>query len=148
MTEQQLLEIEGADWRDREVIARKFGVSPGTLDRRAGSPATLVSIKKFIESVPVLLKPYTRILEAIARKGCKLDMGEWHQCETVHCAAGWIVHLAGKEGYDLERRLVSTLSAAKCILRKSRPEAPLPNFYATNEQALAFIMARAKEEMA
>lgn len=35
-----------------------------------------------------------------------LDMGYWHnECGTSHCIAGWAIHLAGAEGYKLEREL-------------------------------------------
>ena len=33
-----------------------------------------------------------------------LDMGRWHSCDTTHCIAGWAIHLAGDEGYELERK--------------------------------------------
>jgi hypothetical protein len=74
-------------------------------------------------------------------------MSTWHSCKTTHCIAGWTVHVAGKAGYGLER-ITDTATAAAAILRKSRPSAPLPNFYATDEAAMAFIEARAAEEIA
>jgi hypothetical protein len=33
-------------------------------------------------------------------------MATWHRCATTHCIAGWAVHLAGPEGYKLEKSLV------------------------------------------
>jgi len=74
-------------------------------------------------------------------------MTSWHTCKTVHCEAGWIVFLAGEEGRQLEE-LTDTPTAAGLILRKSSPKTPRPNFYATDEQAMAFINARVKEEAA
>ena len=61
---------------------------------------------------------------------------------------GWTVHKAGPAGYALEKACGAdgTPVAAALILLKSRPDAPLPNFYATNDQAMAFIKARAAEE--
>ena len=102
-------------------------------------------IQSVIESAPTLEKPYTQILAAVNRDGCNLNMKTWHTCETTHCTAGWTVHLAGKEGYATEAAL-STQAAADLILRKSRPGTPRPNFFASNEAAMAFIEARAREE--
>ena len=38
-----------------------------------------------------------------------LTMERWHnesgQCGTSHCIAGWAVHLAGREGYELEGKV-------------------------------------------
>jgi hypothetical protein len=33
-----------------------------------------------------------------------LDMDSWHRCETTHSIAGWAIHLAGEQGYALEKR--------------------------------------------
>lgn len=51
--------------------------------------------------VPILDKPYTRIVEAIEQGG-KLDMDNFHFCGTTHCIAGWAVHICGLQGYQLE----------------------------------------------
>jgi hypothetical protein len=45
-------------------------------------------------------------------------MDRWHTCETIHCRAGWTVHLAGEAGYELER-FHSTVLAAQLIYRAS-----------------------------
>ena len=98
------------------------------------------------EEVPVLDKPYTKILAAITSQGCALKMSTWHSCKTTHCIGGWTVHLAGKDGYEAEKKYGGTPQAASLILLKSRPAAPLPNFYASDAAAMAFIEARAAEE--
>ncbi len=41
-------------------------------------------------------------------------MKDWHTCETTHCRAGWIVHLAGERGKALEEA-TSTAHAARAI---------------------------------
>jgi len=38
-------------------------------------------------------------------------MDSWHTCNTTHCRAGWIVHLAGKEGYELEKETNTSFAA-------------------------------------
>jgi hypothetical protein len=123
------------------TLARMAGVCSGaTLDR-------ITKLQQVIENAPKIESPYTKILDAITKGGGTLNMSNWHTCNTTHCLGGWTVHLAGMDGYDLEKRLCSTPAAAAIILRASRPKSPLPNFYARNEAALAFIKARAKEEV-
>ncbi len=34
-----------------------------------------------------------------------LDMSDWHKCGTTHCIAGWAIHLAGPDGYRLEKEV-------------------------------------------
>ena len=128
------------------LCANASGADLGRLFVNA-SGAALGRLERITKNVPLLDKPYTRISEAIHRSGCSLEMSSWHKCDTTHCLAGWTVHLAGKAGYELEK-LIDTPAAAALILRKSRPKAPLPNFYAGDEAAKAFIEARRKEEAA
>ena len=150
LTDEQWLEIEGTDPLEWDAPLARLGAvcSDATLARLGAvcSDATLARLKATLEMVPVIDKPYTAILASIEQPGCSIEMGNWHTCETTHCVGGWTVHKAGKAGYALEKRLGDTAAAAACILRKSRPDAPLPNFYASNKAALAFIRARAKEE--
>lgn len=131
LSAQELLVIEGTDQREWTYL------SPSNLDR----------LKEIQESVPVIDKPYTTILTAIMTDGCSLNMQSWHTCKTTHCLGGLTVIKAGDAGRELESRF-DTETAVRAILRKSRPEAPLPNFYARNEAALAFIQVRAAEEVA
>ena len=63
-------------------------------------------------------------------------MGNWHSCETTHCRAGWVVHLAGEAGYDLERR-TSPIFAAQQIYKASGYRISPVRFYDSNEDALA-----------
>ena len=87
-----------------------------------------------------------KILAAIAAGG-KLDMSDWHVCETTHCRAGWTVHVAGAVGRALEFCL-GTSTAAALIYRASCPhlKGKIPDFYASTEQALADIEKLAEGE--
>lgn len=98
--------------------------------------------------VPILEKPYTRILEAIERGGI-LHMAWWHGtqfnrddlsfnfCGTVHCIAGWTTHLCGLQGVTLEHKLAESArekgvyanpgNAAELILQASS-NLPIPEF--------------------
>jgi hypothetical protein len=74
----------------------------------------------------------------------KLNMGNWHDCETTHCRAGWAIHLAGEAGYALEEKYDSE-RAGGMIYRASTGR--WPNFFASNESALKDICEwGAKEE--
>ena len=76
--------------------------------------------------------------------GGVLDMARWHTCETTHCRAGWAVHLAGEAGAALEREY-STNVAAALIYAASRPNKRIPNWYATDAEALEDLRACAAE---
>jgi len=75
-------------------------------------------------------------------------MGSWHACDTTHCRAGWVVHLAGEAGYELERR-TSPLFAAMQIYHASSPiKVSPPRFFESNEIAMADMRRCAEEEKA
>ncbi len=84
-------------------------------------------------------KLFTHILAAI-ESGGELHMGSWHECETVHCIAGWVVTLAGEAGRVAEN-LVGTPWSATIIINESCQylKGKVPNFYATDEEGMAFI---------
>jgi len=76
-------------------------------------------------------------------------MSSWHNsCGTTHCRAGWAVHLAGEEGYALEKFYGGdTLVAAMRIIHESSPiEVGCPHFFESNDQALAHMKKCAEEE--
>ena len=93
--------------------------------------------------IPVVENLDSKILGAIEAGGT-LDMGSWHLCETTHCRAGWAIHLAGKAGYDLEKKLGGAEYAGRAIYRASTGRAP--HFYATTERALEDIKRCATED--
>lgn len=74
-------------------------------------------------------------------------MKNWHDCDTTHCRAGWVVHKAGPAGYALENA-TSTVFAAMQIYHKSCPQVPVApvRFYETNEVAMEDIKRCAEEE--
>jgi hypothetical protein len=69
-------------------------------------------------------------------------MTNWHTCETAHCRAGWAIHLAGGFGYGLEYAFGPSLAGA-LIYARAYPGMKVPDFHASNEDALADIEARA-----
>ena len=94
--------------------------------------------------LPKVARIDSKILAAIEAGG-KLNMESWHECGTTHCRGGWAVTLAGEKGRALEKA-TSTELAAILIYQKSRPGKPIPDFFASNEDAMADIRACAKAE--
>lgn len=116
------------------------------------------------DDVPVVRNINSAILAATASRKCRVDMHEWHgefstaeperKCSTVHCLAGWAVHLAGEAGYALEERL-NTPCAAALIFAASDRNHPVPDFYLDevdsgqrNRHAKNELRRRAKAEVA
>lgn len=84
---------------------------------------------------------------AAASAESALDMGMWHTCETTHCRAGWVVHLAGPEGKALESRFNTEL-AAMLIYRESGSPINPSRFYDNGPDALADMKRLADAEQA
>src|SRR5205807_347706 len=109
LTRDEILEILGTD--PREVSEESFAwLSPAQIARLSPdqiarlspaqiawlSPDQIAKIKSVtdeFEKIAPMEKPYSKILAAINSEGCKLNMSTWHSCDTVHCEAGWTVHL-------------------------------------------------------
>ena len=90
--------------------------------------------------VPIPTVPHldAAILDAIGEDPTRLNMRNWHTCETTHCRAGWAVTLAGDAGRALEAK-TSPYLAGRLIYEASRPGVPCPNFFASDDDALADI---------
>ena len=99
--------------------------------------------------IPVIENIHQKVLEAVTADTHKLNMSEWHTCDTTHCRAGWVVHIAGKDGYELEKK-TSTLFAAQQIYHHSCPDVPVSptRFYEPNEKAMSDIINCAEKEKA
>ena len=67
-----------------------------------------------------------------------------HACETTHCRAGWVVHLAGEAGYALEERFNWEL-AAMLIYRESGSPINPARFYDSDSDALEDMKRLADE---
>jgi hypothetical protein len=62
-------------------------------------------------------------------------MSSFHACETTHCRAGWIIHLAGEAGYALERKTSSVFAAMQIYEASGYKIAPT-RFFDSDEKAL------------
>jgi uncharacterized protein YjbI with pentapeptide repeats len=90
-------------------------------------------------TAPVIPNLDDAILAAV-ESGGKLEMGSWHSCNTTHCRAGWAIHLAGVAGCALEDR-IGPSAAGALIYHASTGR--VPDFFASNEDAMADIRASA-----
>jgi hypothetical protein len=121
--------ITGAEW------AEHWGLDPSTCDF----------------AVPNL---DAAILSGMESDQIKFDMSSWHGdetcnetnwCKTTHCRAGAAICLAGKAGFDLQKKY-GFERAGEMIYAVSCPSDPIPDFHATNEDALADMKKRAGVE--
>ena len=113
------------------------------------SDADLSEMKHTVH-IPLVQGLNKKILDALNGEiEERLDMSNWHTCETTHCYGGWAVFLAGESGKILES-ILDTNVAAALIITKSCPylNGKVPNFYASNEDALAEIKRCAEIESA
>jgi len=144
--------LRGADLSDavlRGAVLRGADLSGAVLSGAVLSDAVLsdavlsgavlrgaVLSENSLEGVPFIKDIHKAVYEA-ACKPDALDMGNWHSCDTTHCRAGWVVHLAGDAGRAMEYCL-GTPAAAALIYLKSDPKIEkIPDFYCSNEAALA-----------
>ena len=85
---------------------------------------------------PAIANIDAAILDAIESDGNALNMSTWHTCETTHCRAGWAITLVGEAGKVLESIYGPNVAGA-LIYNASRPGVPIPDWMATDEDAMA-----------
>jgi hypothetical protein len=100
-----------------------------------------------LSGVPKIENIHKAIYAAASADGA-LDMSEWHTCETTHCRAGWAVHLAGEEGRALEDKIGTAAAGALIYLASDPTLERVPNWHASNDEALADMKALAEKEPA
>ena len=121
--------LSGAVLRDADLRGADLSGADGTV-----CPAVIPNIHQAV---------YAAVSEPLA-----LDMGSWHSCETTHCRAGWVTHLAGAGGRALEYAL-GTSAAAALIYMASDPKLErIPDFYCGNSEALEDMRRLAEVEAA
>lgn len=88
----------------------------------------------FMVGVDPTLK--AKILEKVEAEGCKLEMADWHTCETTHCLARWAVVLSGEAGRELEAKSTTYL-AGRLLLGLDAGAAEI--FYSDDETAMTWL---------
>ena len=141
-------DLRGADLRDADL--RGAVLSGADLSDAVLSGADLRGADlrgADLSDAPKIENIHQKVYAAASRPGA-LDMGDWHICETTHCRAGWVTHLAGEEGRALEE-LIGTPAAALLIYLASDPTLDrFPDFYCGNAAALEDMKRLAELEAA
>jgi len=98
--------------------------------------------------IPKIENIHKAIYEAASAKNA-LDMSSWHKgdnfCGTTHCRAGWVTHLAGEGGRVLDGMLGTNAAAALIYMASDPDMEKIPNWTASNEDALADMKRLADE---
>ena len=150
-------DLSGADLRG--AVLSGAVLSGADLSGAVLSGAVLSEILE--KEVPLIPNIDAAILAAIEKNKAAgtngLEMRSWHGdeekaneaewCGTTHCRAGYAICMAGKAGFDLEKKYGPS-TAGMLLYMKSTPDAPIPNFYTDNETAMADIKARAAKQSA
>ncbi len=105
---------------------------------------------KGLPDAPVVENLFTTIKSNLDTKDFTLEMKSYHgKCGSTHCIAGSAINLAGQSGYELEKKYGSSVAGA-LIINASCPylEGKVPDFGASNENALKFINECAEKERA
>jgi hypothetical protein len=86
--------------------------------------------------IPKIVDIHKVVYTAASQPG-SLDMSAWHSCDNTHCRAGWVVALAGAQGFALEK-FFNTELAAMLIYKASDPGFNINpgRFYDKNHAAL------------
>ena len=95
--------------------------------------------------VPVVANLHGKILAAIDNGGA-LDMAHWHVCGTTHCRGGWNIHFAGERGKALEEKYGANVAASLIVLCSCPWMTRVPNWFASNEDAMNDIRECVKLE--
>jgi len=118
------------------------------------TPSDLKEAEKEWDSIPLIPKMYTRLLEEIEKGLRKHDQStfgpdydpETNLCKTRMCTAGHLVNMAGEVGYALKQKY-DFPTAARMIHMKNRPDVLPQNFGSISQDlAMAYIRERATEE--
>jgi len=132
-------DLSGADLSDadlRYANLRSVDLSGADLSYANLSGADLSGAD--LSDFPITIPDIHKAVYAAASKPGALDMRHWHhECGTTHCRAGWVITLAGDSGKALEQ-VYGTAAAAALIYQASDPTLErIPDFYCTNEEAMA-----------
>lgn len=118
------------------------------IKREHGEPVRITDEELMAVDVPVVPDLARKIVARVDNGIGVLGMEAWHQappdapeCGTTHCLAGWAIHLAGRRGYDLERKYGPSMAGA-LIWQASTGE--VPDFYDDTNPAWAWLLDAAK----
>lgn len=97
--------------------------------------------------IPKIENIHQTILAAATATESSLNMGDWHSCETTHCRAGWVVHLAGAAGYELEKATSTHFAALMIYKKSSEIKVHERMFYVNSDESIADMKRCAELEI-
>jgi uncharacterized protein YjbI with pentapeptide repeats len=140
-------DLSGADLRSADLRSAK-----GIDAKGKSTPLTDADyieirdeFRKKHPEIPIVANLDSTICEIVNSGKGSLDMSDWHSCKTTHCRAGWAIHLAGKPGYDLEKRFSAHYAGAMIYVASTGRR---PDFFASNHDALKDICKWGAKEQA
>jgi len=93
--------------------------------------------KEALPSIPKIENIHQAVYKAASKENA-FNMDSWHTCETTHCRAGWVVHLAGAAGKELEKAIDTPLAAIRIYRNSSEIEVKWAlRFFETDKVAMA-----------
>jgi hypothetical protein len=135
-------DLSGADLRGADLRGAYLGRAD--LSRAVLSGAYLSGAD--LSECPVKIEGIHQKVYAAASVPGALDMGDWHVCDTTHCRAGWVVHLAGDGGRALEWMMGTPAAAAMIYMASDPTLEKVPDFYCSNEEALSDMKRLAESD--
>lgn len=104
-------DLRNADFRDQDLVG-------------------IVGIE-IVADAPERLREVARTVLAFPER---LNMGDWHICETVHCIAGWGIFLAGEMGRAMEKRYGSEIAGMLLLGKEAHS-----HFFDSDERAMEWL---------
>ena len=138
----QAANLRGADLRGTDFEEASLQTADLAGADLQGAKFSLAKLKgaNLPYDAPVVPNIHQRLAQVVNKDN--FDMKFWH-CGTTHCRAGWVVNLAGEPGREFEEQL-GTDAAAALIYMASDPDLEqMPDWAASNEDALADIQEMA-----
>ena len=141
-------DLRGADLTDtylREADLREANLRGANLTgadlRGACISRTKLKGAKLPYNAPAVQDIHQKLADAVNKDN--LNMKFWH-CKTTHCRAGWVVALAGEAGRELEEKIGTNAAAALIYMASDPALEQIPDWVASNEDALADIQEMAE----
>ena len=133
-------------------LAVRWGYRSGAVLSGADLSGAVLSgaVLRDADWIPKIQNIHQTIYQAASAENA-LDMSSWHRngyCGSTHCRAGWVVVKAGEGGRVLEG-VYGTGTAAALIYAASDPAMEkVPNWTASNADAMADMKRLAEAEVA
>ena len=140
-------DLSGADLRSADLRSAKGVDANGKIAPLTDADYIEIrdEFRRRHPEIPIVPQLDSTICEIVNSGKGKLDMSDWHSCKTTHCRAGWAIHLAGKPGYELEKKFSAHYAGAMIYVASTGRR---PDFFAGTKAALKDICEWGAKEAA